>query len=59
MSNNHKKYDDQGRVIFTMEYEDGAIVEKTFEYNDKGKRVLLTQFEEIIPFDEEDYYEEK
>ncbi len=53
----HKKYDDQGRVIFTLEYHDGYIVEKTFEYNDKGEQVLLTQFEEIIPFDEENYYE--
>lgn len=55
-----KKYDDQGRVIYTYEcHEDGFLVEKTFEYNDEGEQVLLTQYEEIIPFDEEDYYEEK
>jgi len=52
----HKKYDDQGRVIFTLECHDGFLVEKTFEYNDKGEQVLLTQFEVIVPFDEEDYY---
>ena len=52
----HTKYDDQGRVIFTLACHDGFLVEKTFEYNDKREHVLLTQFEEIVPFDEEDYY---
>lgn len=55
-----KKYDNQGRVIYTYDcHEDGFLVEKTFGYNDEGEQVLLTQYEEIIPFDEEDYYEEK
>ena len=51
-----KKYDDEGRVTYTFECHDGFLVEKTFEYNDKGEQVLLTQYEEIVPFDEEDYY---
>ena len=54
-----EELDDKGRVIFLRVVEDGFITEERFRYDESGNRVLVSYFEEITPFDEEDYYEDK
>ena len=49
--------DEAGRVIFQRIVEDGLITEETFTYDEAGDKVLVSYFEEVTPFDEEDYYE--
>jgi|TARA_R110001592_G_C12842269_1_gene721019 hypothetical protein len=52
-----EELDDKGRVIFHRVVEDGLITEERFRYDENGDKVLVSYFEEITPFDEEDYYE--
>ena len=54
-----EELDDKERVIFLRVVEDGLITEERFRYDESGNRVLVSYFEEITPFDEEDYYEDK
>ena len=49
--------DEAGRVIFQRIVEDGLITEERFTYDEAGDKVLVSYFEEMTPFDEEDYYE--
>jgi len=49
--------DESGRVIFQRIVEDGLITEERFTYDEAGDKVLVSYFEEMTPFDEEDYYE--
>ena len=49
--------DETGRVIFQRIVEDGLITEETYKYDEAGDKVLVSYFEEVTPFDEEDYYE--
>ena len=54
-----EEFDDKGRVIFNRIEGDGIIIENKFRYDENGDRVLINYFEEVTPFDEEDYYGDK